>query len=266
MALTSRYEAAVAFAKEAAVGTLKYFRQSSVAIELKADATPVTQADREAEQLLRALIKKSFPQDGILGEEFGDTPGSSGYRWILDPIDGTKSFIHGVPLFGTLVGIELGDASVIGVMIFPALGESYHAMRGNGAFWEAPEHRSPQNLRVSKTSTLTEGLLCTTSARGFDQIKKPQVYDALRRSAKMTRGWGDCYGHALVARGSAEAMVDPVMNVWDCAALQPIIEEAGGRFTDFSGKATIHGGSAISTNGIIHNQVLQTMASAMMPV
>jgi histidinol phosphatase-like enzyme (inositol monophosphatase family) len=241
---------ALAIAREAGALTLEFFGSERLDVEAKADGSPVTRADREAERLLVARIRASFPDDGIVGEETGETRGTSGRRWILDPVDGTKSFVHGVPLYGTLVALETRGRAAIGVVCMPALGEAFFGARGEGAWWarHLGGREETVRARVSTVDRLDLALLCTTSPRGFERRGHTPFYDRLRAQVATERGWGDCYGHMLVATGRAEIMLDPVMEVWDCAALQPIVEEAGGRFTDFAGAATHRGGSAISTN------------------
>jgi histidinol-phosphatase len=250
-----RLEVALAAAREAGQLTLDYFSRAGLAVELKADDSPVTVADREAEQALRARISSAFPDDAILGEEFPERPGSSGFRWILDPIDGTKSFIHGVPLYGTLVAVETGGRSVVGVINLPALGECVYAATGQGA-WHASGGGEPQRTSVSQTSALAAALFCTSDDTHWRTCGRQLALDRLQAAARLSRTWGDSYGYFLVATGRAELMVDPVMSVWDAAALQPILEEAGGTFTDWRGQATIHSGEGIATNGKILAEVL----------
>ncbi len=252
--LAPRYELARAVAREAGKLTLNYFQSDSLAVELKPDRSPVTVADRAAEQLLRKRIGEQFPDDAILGEEFPENSGTSGYRWILDPIDGTKSFIHGVPLYGTLVGIEHQQRSVIGVIYVPALEECLHAATGQGAWFERKQS-PPRPAQVSSRETLCEGLLCASDTR-FPNPSRQAAYGRLQQAARVSRTWGDCYGYLLVATGRAEVMVDPIMNVWDAAAIQPIILEAGGTFTDWQGRETIYSGEGIATNGKVLAEVL----------
>lgn len=252
--LTTRLEAAVAFARRAGDFTLTHFQRDDLAVETKSDASPVTVADRGAEQLLRAAIAATFPHDAILGEEFGEQSGTSGYRWILDPIDGTKSFISGVPLYGTLIGIERDGRSVVGVIHLPALAETAYAAVGGGA-WYVKGSAAPRRAHVSK-KTLSDGLFLTSEVKNFHKIDRADAYDRLQQAARITRSWGDAYGYLLVAVGRAEVMVDPMMHVWDCAALQPVIEEAGGTFTDWQGVPTIHSGNAVATNGVAFEEVL----------
>lgn len=256
--LLHRLEVARAAAAEAGRLTLKYFRRADLAVERKADASPVTVADREAEQLLRERIGTAFPDDAILGEEFPDRPGTSGCRWILDPIDGTKSFIHGVPLYGTLVGMEHDSQSVLGIICIPALDECVYAAKGHGA-WYTGGSAPPAQARVSTTATLSDGLFCTSEVISFARRGAMNVYERLQNTARLTRTWGDCYGYMMVATGRAELMVDPIMNVWDAAAILPILQEAGGTFTDWKGQPTIHSGEGVATNGHVLNETLEIM-------
>ncbi len=254
-ALNARLELACSAAREAGQVTLRYFRSDRFVVERKADDSPVTIADREAEQVLRDRIESAFANDGIVGEEFGQREGSSGFRWILDPIDGTTSFVSGVPLFGTLVGLEWEHRSVVGVIYVPVLDECVYAAEGCGA-WYVQGANPPQAARVSSRESLAEGLLVTTELSLFDDREAGQVFRELQRHARVTRTWGDCYGYLLVATGRADVMIDPVMSVWDAAALQPILEEAGGTFTDWRGNRTIYHGEGIATNRRVLEEVL----------
>jgi len=231
--------------------TLAYFNTGTAA-EWKADASPVTIADRSAEQLLRAAIEARFPDHAIVGEEFGQTDRDSTHRWFLDPIDGTQSFIRGVPLYGVMVGLQIAGDMVAGVVVFPALGETVSAGARLGCRWNGrPAH-------VSATSRLEDALVCYTDSTSLEQRRGP-AWDVLKQRSKVQRGWSDCYGHALVATGRADIMLDPVMNPWDCAALLPIVREAGGTFTDWGGRVTIDGGHAISTNRLLFEQVMEAV-------
>jgi histidinol-phosphatase len=253
--LAARLQLALGAAREAGQLTLNYFCRSDLAVELKQDATPVTIADRQAEQLLRERIGEKFPQDGILGEEFPEQSGTSGFRWILDPIDGTKSFVRGVPLYGTLIGVEYQSRSVLGVIHIPGLDECVYASAGGGAWYERGS-AAPTRARVSDRTQLSESLFCTSDATAYRALGRQAALERLEAAAQLSRSWGDCYGYLLVATGRAELMVDPVMSVWDAAALQPILEEAGGTFTDWKGQATIHSGEGIATNGKVLAEVL----------
>lgn len=229
--------------------------QTGIAAETKADASPVTSADRNAEQLARELIESRFPQDGIIGEEFGAVRERAARRWILDPIDGTRTFVRGVPLFGCLLALEEDGQPVIGVMYFPALEETVYAARGAGAWWNG------RRARVSGVNQLEQALLLTTDIDNIERAGLGAGFARLRARAGMLRTWGDCYGHALVATGRAEVMLDPIMSVWDAAALLPIIEEAGGSFTSWHGAATHNGGSAVSANAALAEEVAHLLNS-----
>lgn len=243
---------ALALARRAGDITLKYFRQS-VIVDSKADGSFVTTADREAEAFLRQMISERYPNDGILGEEEGEIQGSSGRRWIVDPIDGTFSFVHGVPFYGVLVGLEIDGEAVAGAVNFPALRDLVYAMKGLGCYFNG------QLARVSTTPNIEQALLLATDFGTCDEYGFAGAAAELQRRAKARRTWGDCYGHVLVATGRADLMLDPVMNVWDCAALLPIVEEAGGTFTDWGGTPTINGGNAIATNGVLFDQVMSVV-------
>jgi histidinol-phosphatase len=236
--------------------------QTEVAIHTKDDLSPVTIADRDAEREVRAAIEKQFPTDGILGEEHGDKPGTSGRRWILDPIDGTRTFIHGAPLFGVMVALVDRETPVLGAIYFPALEEMVYAASGQGAWWLPAGHKptdEPRRARVSTIDRLDRSLFCYTGVGVFDQTNRGGAFDKLRKVVELDRSWGDCYGHMLVATGRAEVMIDPIANLWDCAALQPIVLEAGGSFTNWKGETTIYGGEAISANGKVTAAVLETI-------
>ena len=239
----------VELALEAGSITSGYFQQSIVA-DRKSDNSFVTIADREAERHLRSRIEKAFPDDGILGEEEGEREGKSGRRWIIDPIDGTYSFVHGVPIYAVLLALEVDNEITIGVVNLPELNEIVFAARGLGCWL------NDKPAQVSPTKSLNEALLLCTDFGACDQHGFGAACDRLQRRVEARRTWGDAYGYALVATGRAEVMLDPHMNVWDCAALAPILEEAGGTFTNWCGERTIHGGNAIATNGALFDEVM----------
>ncbi|MDE2058691.1 MAG: inositol monophosphatase family protein [candidate division NC10 bacterium] len=243
---------AVEAARQAGEITMEYF-QTPLAPERKPDRTFVTVADRKAEEKLRALIRQAYPDHGILGEEFGEQQSDSGRTWIIDPLDGTASFLHGVPLFGVLLGLEVDREVVLGVANFPALGEMVWAGSGMGCLWNG------RRAAVSGVDGLKEALLLYTDGAGFEPCGREPAFRHLIAATRMHRSWGDCYGHILVATGRAEVMLDPVMSIWDCAALLPILRESGGTFTDWEGRPTIRGGNAISTNGRLLDQVMQVV-------
>ncbi|MEM8947603.1 MAG: histidinol-phosphatase [Planctomycetota bacterium] len=249
---------AVEIASEAGAQTLELFRSDQLDLDRKADGSPVTAADRAAEQLLRQRINKRFPNDAILGEEFGESKGTSGYRWVLDPIDGTKAFISGVPLYTTLVAVMHDDQPQIGVINAPAAGEMVYAARGGGC-WHVIGDQPPKRCHVSNVDTLAESVFLTTSVRSYTKDRAPDArptYDRVENACRITRTWADAFGYLLVATGRAEIMIDAIMNLWDTAAVQPVIEEAGGKFFDWKGKATVHSGEAIATNGKLADLVL----------
>ena len=254
--MQNRLEYAVEIACEAGNLTLENFNNRNLVVEQKDDRTPVTVADRGAELLLRERISERFSNDAILGEEFPEKEGNSGFRWILDPIDGTKSFIHGVPIYSTLVGVEYNGEPVIGVIRLPALGESVWAMRGGGAWHESPRFQSPQRAQVSKCQELRDGLFLTSSVTAFDKMGRECAFRDIAQKMLLTRTWGDAYGYYLVATGRAEVMIDPIMSLWDAGPLLTIITEAGGQFSDWQGTATIYGKEAVATNGILHEEIV----------
>jgi len=250
---------AVQAAREAGRITLEYFRREDLDVELKHDDTPVTAADRRAEQHLRERIAAAFPADGIVGEEYGEQAGTSGCRWILDPIDGTKSFIHGVPLYATLVALEHEEQSLLGVIHIPALDECVYAARGQGA-WYLHGQQPPRRARVSQRQPLSKALFLTSEVINFDRTGRRGAYDRLQAGCRLARTWGDGYGYLMVATGRAEVMVDPVMALWDAAALPAVLEEAGGTFTDWRGNATYQGGEGIATNGLLLPEALECLS------
>ncbi len=253
--IAGRLELAVEAAREAGWITLEYFRAADLQVERKEDDSPVTAADRRAEEHLRHRIVEAFPDDAILGEELPERPGDSGFRWILDPIDGTKSFIHGVPLYATLLGVEHEGEPAAGVIVIPALDECVYAAAEQGA-WYVHGKTPQQPAKVSECKTLADGLFLTSEVATFDKIGHREVYDRLQTSMRLSRSWGDAYGYMMVATGRAEVMIDPVVNIWDIAAVLPIIEQSGGVFTDWQGRRTIHSGNGVATNGLVHDDVL----------
>lgn len=212
--------------------------------EIKPDGSPVTNFDRASEQELRRTIQRSFPDHTIVGEEGGETEGDPRVRWILDPIDGTKSFIHGVPLYAVLVAVEVEDRPSVGVVHLPALDETVEAAVGLGCRWNGvPAH-------VSSTKRLRDATLLTTSVRALEAEGVP--FHRLAKATRTQRGWGDGYGFALVATGRADAIVDTYLHPWDIAPMIPIFEEAGGRVTDWAGTTTIRSANYVASNGILH--------------
>jgi histidinol phosphatase-like enzyme (inositol monophosphatase family) len=230
--------------------TLSYFN-TGVAVEFKADNTPVTCADREAEQMIRETILKRYPTHSILGEEGGIHEGDKEYRWIIDPIDGTKSFVCGVPLYGVMIGVEVSARPQVGVVFMPALDEMVAAADGLGCHWNG------RPARVSTVNKLSDAVVSCTSITTAQS--RSDGFDKVTSRAKITRGWGDCYGHMLVATGRIDVMLDPQMNPWDCAPVLPIMREAGGHYTTWTGEPSIYGADGVSTNGALHREVLELL-------
>ena len=247
--IKSGMEFSVDVAWQAGKIIMRYFG-TGVSPDWKTDNSPVTIADREAEEIIRKLIVKSFPEDGIVGEEFGNKTSNSGFTWLIDPIDGTKSFVQGVPLFGVLIAREGPNGVDIGCVYLPALDEMVWAGRGHGCWWNG------RRARVSEVGELKDSCICFTSPVNFAKNSRKDEWDSLTKASRLVRGWGDCYGHILVATGRAEASFDPIMNPWDCGPLLPIMEEAQGTFTNWNGEATIHGKDAFSTNGFVFDEVM----------
>ena len=231
--------------------TLAWFN-AEVAVESKADSTPVTAADREAERVIRDRIGRYFPNHAILGEEQGATGAADAdYRWYIDPIDGTKSFIHGVPMYGVLVAVEVRGRSSVGVVYLPATDEMVAAADGLGCTWNG------RAARVSSAGRVEDATMNTSSITA--SLNRSDAYENLIRRVKLNRGWGDAYGYALVATGRADIMLDPVINPWDVAPLPVILREAGGRFTNWRGEETHLGPDGVATNGRIHEDVLAVL-------
>lgn len=256
--LSDRLNFALDVASEASAFIMPLYRSSVLNVEFKRDRSPVTEADRGAEELIRRRIDAAFPNDGVLGEEMDDKPSENEFRWVLDPIDGTKSFVHGVPLFGTLIGLEYDDRVVLGVCRFPALDEVVYAAEGAGA-WQQVGTEEPKPARVSNVDDLADALFCITEFEGWREIGRLDALEKLSAAARMTRGWGDCYGHALVACGRAEVIVDPLISAWDAAALIPILQEAGGHFVGWNGEPSMHAGNGVSVNAALKEAVMELL-------
>ena len=245
--------AARRFAAEAGALTLEWFRGGDLDLEHKGDGTPVTAADKAAESRLRMRIGEFAPDDAILGEEEGATEGTSGWRWVVDPIDGTKAFTRGVPLYSTLVAVEDEHGPAVGVIELPALGQQVFAGRGLGCFVADANGERP--ARVSATGSLDAAMLTTS---GFGSWSTDQV-TAAHRSGATLRTWGDGYGYALAATGSVDAMIDPIVAEWDIAPMMVIITEAGGQFTSLNGhEGAIHG-SGVASNGVLHDRLIDLL-------
>jgi histidinol-phosphatase len=236
--------------------TLQWFRDDDLAVEHKGDGTPVTAADKAAERFLREELAKRFPDDAVIGEEESYSAGTSGRTWVIDPIDGTKSFTHGVPLYSNLLALYDEHGCAIGVINLPALGEIVYAGRGLGCFTNGrPAH-------VNDTATLDGACVCTSGLGGWT----PGQLEAIRHAGPLVRTWGDGFGFVLVATGRIEAMVDPKLAVWDFGPVPVIIREAGGRYTELDGSEAVdldieRVASAVASNGAVHDELLSVLQS-----
>jgi histidinol-phosphatase len=256
----NRYEVAVEATKAGGQTALRHFG-GNLAAEWKpsddpwktSDASPVTVADRETERLLRDRLSAAFPGDGFLGEEYGDQPGTSGYRWIIDPIDGTRNYFRGIPIWGTLVGLEHQGSMIAGVIEIPALRESYRALRGEGAFC------NDQPISVSKVGQFADATMLYTALSWFLQPGRQEAFLEFMGRTQAQRGFGDVYGFMLVARGAADLMLEFGVHAWDVAAVLPIIEEAGGTFTNYDGGQDIHKPDVLVSNSVLHAEALQIL-------
>lgn len=250
--VSSLMQAAAEVAQFAASVAMRWYRQD-VAVEVKGDGSPVTIADRTAEQEARAWLTQRFPQDGIFGEEFGLERGEARRRWILDPIDGTKAFVRGVPLWGTLVACCDGDTVLAGAACYPAVAELMAAAPGEGCWWNGAR------ASVSRVDALHNATALITDERFPERTHRAPRWRALSAACGVSRTWGDCYGYLLVATGRAEIMVDDIVNPWDAAAVAPLITEAGGVFTDWRGVRTAFGGDVIATNAGVADAARQLL-------
>ncbi len=251
---SSLMQAVAEVARVAGAVALRYFRSQSLEIRSKPNGSPVTNGDLASEQSARDWISTRFPEDGILGEEFGVERAHARRRWVLDPIDGTKTFLRGVPLWGTLVAVVEGGKVLAGAANFPALGELVCAAPGEGCW------ANGERSKVSSIGRLSDALVLTTDETFTAFPARRSQWLELEKQSGMTRSWGDCYGYLLVATGRAEAMADAALSEWDAAAFLPIVEEAGGVFSDWDGQRRIDGGSAIATNRALAQGVRATLA------
>jgi histidinol phosphatase-like enzyme (inositol monophosphatase family) len=250
-----RLRVAIEASREAGRIAMQYFGQSSLDVKFKADATPVTLADQHAEQALRSLIHRHFPEDTVQGEEFGLSQGTSEFTWILDPIDGTKSFIHGVPLFGVLVAIKDRNDFFAGVIHMPGLDQTVYAGKTLGA-WLLRGSESPERISVSKPESLKKSLLATSSFDYFIPKNREMLFVNLCTNASASRGWADCYAFFLLAQGLVDLVVEPELQVWDWAAMKPIVEEAGGVITDWKGDSPCEVSTIVACPRSIHQDVV----------
>ena len=242
--------------------TLARFRDVDLVVSTKPDLTPVTEADRSVERALRERIGAARPGHAVMGEEYG-SEGSGEWRWILDPIDGTKNYVRGIPIWATCIALRHDDEVTVGVVSAPAQGRRWWAARGEGAFAARPGARQAgiaHPIRVSAVADVADAQMSYDSVQGFEPYGMEERFLALARRCWRTRGLGDFWSHVLVAEGAVDIAVEPEVSVWDVAAIQVIVEEAGGRFTDLAGETRPDGGSAVSTNGALHAVVLAALS------
>ena len=252
--LKSRYDAGIELAQKAAKIAMGYY-ETALDIEWKNDESPVTVADREVEKFLRSSLNKYFNHDGFLGEEYDDEPGDSGYRWIIDPIDGTRNFVRGIPIWATLLGLEYKGEMLAGITVAPGLNQTYRALRGDGAF------RNDIKINVSTINSLGASQLFYSSISWFVKAGMEKEFLALASATEKQRGFGDFYGFVLVAQGAGEIMIEHGVHAWDVASIIPLIEEAGGKFSDWKGNKSIYAPDVLVTNGILHQQILDRLAN-----
>jgi histidinol-phosphatase len=231
--------------------SLHHFRSAKLAVRTKIDMTPVSEADEAVERTIRERLQHERPDDGIVGEEFGVT-GAAARRWILDPIDATKNYVRGIPIFATLIALEEAGRVIVGVVSAPALGRRWWATSGGGAFCNG------QPIHASRIGTIEEAHLAYDSVTDFDAAGNAGPFLTLARRCARTRGFGDFWAHMLVAEGASEIAIEPKVSLWDMAAVQILVDESGGRFTDLRGNPTPDGGSGLSTNGALHDAVLES--------
>lgn len=230
---------------------MRYFR-SGVAVETKADESPVTIADRRAEETMREMIMKEYPDHGIIGEEFGSHNEGAEYQWVLDPIDGTKSFISGTFLFGTLIGLMKDEEPIVGAINHPV---TSHLLIGAGE----ETRLNGEVVRVSSTRSLRDAVMCYSDFIHVGQYQNGIAFQQLMGMTRYNRTWGDCHGYFLVATGYADIMLDPIMHLWDIVALIPVIKGAGGKITSWNGGPPLSGNGIIASNGPLHSQVLRVL-------
>jgi histidinol-phosphatase len=239
--------------------SMSRFHATDLIVDTKPDFTPVTEADRAVERALRDELARERPEDSILGEEFGTT-GTSTRRWILDPIDGTKNYVRGVPVWATLIGLMAGDDVIVGVVSAPALARRWWASLGNGAFAIDPVSTTPRRLHVSRVSTLADASFSYSDAVGWAERGATPAFEALTTDTWRHRAYGDFWSHMMVAEGVVDVAAEPYLEYYDMAGLVPIISEAGGRITSFAGGSALDDRSALTTNGVLHDEVLHLIS------
>lgn len=268
-AIQSRLALALDATFDAANEILRQFQGLAIDVVWKHDGSPVTKADHEAERILRQRIGNVFPGDAMVGEEHEDAHGTTGFKWIIDPLDGTESFIRKVPVFGTLVALELENEIVAGLCYMPAQREYAWASKGGGCWWvsdttgantiEALRDRA-QRAQVSPMDNLKEAMIVTSGQGAFHRSGRVEAFSRLRAATRKDRGWGNCYGHLLVATGRVEASIEPKIREWDIAPFASMLREAGGRLTDFEGKESVYSTHCICSNGKLHDDIIKVVA------
>jgi histidinol-phosphatase len=237
--------------------TRSRFRATDLRVDTKPDLTPVTEADTAVERKIRDRLSVERPGDSIVGEEFGaSSAGDGARRWIVDPIDGTKNYVRGIPVWATLLALQEGETLLLGVVSAPALQRRWWAARGRGAFGQDGLEVAPRRLAVSAVRDLADAQLCVSGYEGWQRSVGIEALLELQGRCWRTRGFGDFWGYMLVAEGAADVVCEPVVSLWDLAAPQVVIEEAGGTFTDLAGVPTASGGDALATNGLLHDAAL----------
>ena len=258
--LAADIELALRLAAAADELTLARFGAADLVVEAKPDLTPVSDADRAAEELIRAGLDAERPDDAVSGEEYGST-GTSSRRWVIDPIDGTKNFVRGVPVWATLIGLLDGDDAVLGVVSAPALGRRWWAHRGAGA-WTSFQGWQPRRLRVSAVKNLADASLSFSEVESWSARGLTEAFAGLTSAVWRSRGYGDFWSYMLLAEGAVDIAAEPELSLWDVAAVAPIVTEAGGTFTGLNGVPGVHNGNAAASNGLLHDALLRHVGFA----
>lgn len=234
------------------------FRSSDLRVSTKPDMTEVSDADTSIEEVIRSTLSRARPRDGVFGEEYGDNPGASGRKWIVDPIDATRNFVRGVPIWATLIALFDRGEPVVGVVSAPALGRRWWAMKGAGAF-AGRDQRAGKKIEVSKVAKLSDASVSISSINSWAKVDRQGAMLAMLHEAWRERGFGDFYSYCLLAEGSVDIAAEPEVALWDLAPLALLVEEAGGTFTDLKGRPGPDGGTALATNGLLHEQALERL-------
>lgn len=267
-AIQSRLALALDATFDGGKAVAEYYFGMGIDVVWKGDGSPVTQADERAERILRQRLAAVFPDDAIIGEEHEDEHGTSGFKWIIDPLDGTEAFIRKIPIFGTLVGLELDGRMVAGICFMPAQREFVWASRGHGCWWvqdttgaydtETLKERAIR-AQVSPTSELSKAMITTTGQGAFHRAGKVGEFLKLRDATRKDRGFGHCWGHLLVVTGRMEISIEPKIREWDIAPFAAMLAEAGGKLTDFKGKESVYSGNCVCSNGVLHDAAIKAL-------